>query len=402
VTDLTTERPTERPDPGPPSGLCDPFGQPVEQPPVLSGGVELTRLMALARLTAPQALEIGAGVLAEAARRSEPDTGSPGSRPLGIGRVLIGDDGRVGLGPAVDGGSDGRPRGSGPTGRPLEAVLADVAAAARHRARRPDPAADDLVAVLDDAVRDLPAAGVHVIARQLQDAAAAIDRGAVRAELAALVRAIGGTAGSAGGSGPGGSPPTVGRPAPARRATREDSRRAGRRVGAWLLSIVVLAVIVLLEAALLRTRIATDIGLLMDAGGRGSAPSAAPPPDGLPLVSAAPAAAGNVTGVDLRPLAQCTPGTPCTFRVLVRLLPGARPQDVTWSYRIVDRCTGATATAPGGSVAVPAGGDRAEAVGTLALPGARAVAVVAVTGHPAVAASAPVLAGSCLPHPQAE
>jgi hypothetical protein len=160
--------------------------------------------------------------------------------------------------------------------------------------------------------------------------------------------------------------------------------------------VLVLAAVVLLEVAILRDDIATDIDLLLDAGRGESSTSAAPEPDGRPIAPVAPAAAGSVTAVDLRPLAQCAPGASCTVRLEVRLLPGADPQAVTWSYRIVDRCTGATGSAPGGTVAVPAGGDRALAVGAVALPAARAVAVVAVTDLPAVAASPPVLVGSCL------
>ena len=110
----------------------------------------------------------------------------------------------------------------------------------------------------------------------------------------------------------------------------------------------------------------------------------------------APAAAGSVAAVDLRPLAQCAPAAPCTLRLLVRLVPGADPQTVTWSYQLVDRCTGAATTVPGGTVTVPAGAQRAAAVGTVALPDQRSVAVLAVTSSPATAASAPVSAGSCL------
>ena len=101
--------------------------------------------------------------------------------------------------------------------------------------------------------------------------------------------------------------------------------------------------------------------------------------------------------MDLRPLAECTPGVPCAVRVLIRVVPGAGPQVVTWSYRVVDRCTGAVVSAPGGSVAVPADQERVAVVGTVALPAAAAVAVVAVTDAPAVAASAPVLLGTCGP-----
>jgi hypothetical protein len=147
----------------------------------------------------------------------------------------------------------------------------------------------------------------------------------------------------------------------------------------------------------LRDKIGTDVGLLLDAGRSGATPSDEPEPDGLPIPLPAPATAGPVAAVDLRALTECAPGAPCTVRVLVRLEPAAQPRVVTWSYRLVDRCTGAATTAPGGTVTVPPGGTQATAVGTVDLPAVPAVAVVAVTGLPAVAAGPPVLTGSCLP-----
>jgi hypothetical protein len=276
------------------------------------------------------------------------------------------------------------------------AVLADIARAARLRA---GPAADPLLAQLDQAVAELPVAGVSAAARTLGEAAAGTDRTAVRAELCALTRAIAGHAGQAQGAGPAGGPSAATRPGTAPPAAPGGGRSARRRIGAWFLSILVLAGAVLLENALLRDKVATDIGVLLDAGRSGSTPSAAPKPDGLPVVPPAPAAASSVRGVDLRPLAECTPGLPCTVRVLVRVVPGAGPQVVTWSYRIVDRCTGAVVPVPGGTTSVPAGQERVAVVGTVALPTAQAVGVVAVTEVPAVAASAPVLMGSCVPPP---
>jgi len=252
------------------------------------------------------------------------------------------------------------------------------------------------VAELDRAVTELQAVDVPVVAQRLGEAAATIDRAAVRAELRALVRAVDGEAAPAGSFGPAGAPSTVVHAAPARHAPDAAARTARRRVGAWLLSVLVLAAVVLVEVVLLRGHIAADIGRLLNAGRSGSGPSAAPKPDGLPLVAPAPAASGSVTAVQLRPLAPCAPGAACSLRLLVTLLPGDGPQHVAWSYRIVDRCTGAMDVAPGGSIPVPAGGERAAAVGTIALPAVRAVAVVAVTSLPAVAASPPVLVGSCL------
>jgi hypothetical protein len=390
---LTTQREEARREPGPASEPADRSEPPpAEPPPAFPGGVELSRLIALARLTAAQAVEIAAEVLAEAAGRSEPDT---------FGPVVIGADGRVVPGPAGDGRHNGKPAAAGSAGPAVAAVLADVAGAARLRGRRADPAAERLLAELDRVVTELPVTGVTAAAPALQEAAASVDRGAVRAELAALVRAVGERAGSPNGAGPARDPAPAVLAAPAGGATGGRTRSARRRVGAWLLSVVVLASVVTLEVAVLRDDIARDVGLLLDAGRSGSAPSAGREADGPPVEAPAPAAAGSVAAVDLRPLAQCTPGAPCTLRLLVRLLPGAEPQVVTWSYRIVDRCTGATDTAAGGSVTVPAGGDRAAAVGTVVLPAVQAVAVVAVVDVPAAAASPPVFAGSCASDRQA-
>jgi hypothetical protein len=404
VTDLTTARVTGRDEPDPVPDVPDRPEPPPRDPPSAAGGVALTRLLSLARLTPPQALEIGAGLLAEAASCGATDTVGTEDGRLVVGQVVVGADGRVVLGRPADGGRDGGPS----TGRAVEAVLADVAAAARPRPRArgpaPAPAADPLLALLDRAVADLPVAGVPAVARVLAEATAAIDRGAVRAELAALVRAAGGTAGAAGGAGAAGSPSGVavaGR-AVAGRAGDGAGRTPVRRIGAWLLSVVVLAGVVALEVVLLRDDIAKDIGLLLDAGRSGSAASTAAEPDGLPVVPPAPAANGAVTGVDLRALAACTPDAPCGLRLQVEVAPGAEAQVVTWSYRVVDRCTGATQTAPGGTVTVPVGGTRAAAVGTLQLPAAPAVAVLAVTDLPAAAASQPVLVGSCRPDPAAQ
>ncbi|MGY1823216.1 hypothetical protein [Geodermatophilus sp. SYSU D00079] len=392
MTDLTTAR---APGSDGPDLVPDVPDRPEPRPgtpPLDAAGVPLPRLTSLARLTPAQALEVGAQVLAEAAR-GEGTAAGDGRVP--VERLVVGADGRVTLTPPVHGSPDGRP------GTPVAAVLADVAAGARVRPRRADPAAERLLAPLDRAASDLAVEGVAEVARTLAEAAVALDRAAVRSELGALVRAAGGAV--APGRGPGAAGRPVDRPAagPVARAGAGAARSPVRRIGAWLLSVVVLAGVVTLEVVLLRDDIARDIGLLLDAGRSGSAPPTAAEPDGLPVVPPAPAAAGAVTGVDLRPLSPCAPGAPCDLRLLVQVAPGAEPQVVTWSYRVVDRCTGATETAPGGTVTVPAGGTRAAAVGILPLPAGPAVAVLAVTDLPATAASSPVLVGSCRPDPGA-
>ena len=103
----------------------------------------------------------------------------------------------------------------------------------------------------------------------------------------------------------------------------------------------------------------------------------------------APTAAGTVTGVDLRAVNQCTPDAECAVRLQVALQPTAVPQTVTWGFQVFDRCTGATTTVPGGEVTVPADGDRAVAVVSVALPPGEALAGLARTDLPSTAASAP-------------
>ena len=398
VTDLTTGHPAELRDAVPAPGLSDGYdGPPVEPVAAGSDGVELTRLLALVRLSAPQALEVAAAVLAEAARAEVSDDRGPGGAPVAPEQAVVGADGQVVLAPAPDGRQSGGAQPPGRATAALTTVLADLAASARRPGRPVDPRAAQLLAVLDTAATELPDAGVPAVAGRLQEAAVAIDRGAVRTELAALVKAIRQRAGT--GAGGAQTSATAGRGAPAGRAARGDTRTAVRRIGAWLVSVLLLAAVVTVEVVVLRDDIAADIALLLDAGRSGSpSSSTGAKPDGLPVVPPAPAAAGSVTGVDLRPLTRCAPAAPCTLRLMVRLVPAPQPQTVTWSYRIVDRCTGATtATVPGGTVTVPARSRGAATVGTVALPKLPAVAVVAVTGHPAAAASQPVSAGSCLP-----
>jgi hypothetical protein len=395
MTDLSIEPVTER-CPSEPGTASDRFDRDERWPadPPSHRGVRLTRLIGLAVLTAPQVLEIGAGLLAAVARRSESGTDALGGQ-ITTDQAVIDTDGRVMLGhPSLD-----EPNGRSSsrvvsTVTAVETLLADLAGAGR--ARRADPATDQLLAELDRAITLLPVAGVSEVAQMVQIGCAAIDRTVVRAELAALVSAIVESPGSARGNEPTGGLPSGVR-GTEHGSTSGGTPTTGRRIGAWLLSVVVLAAVVLLEVAFLRDDIVADVDLLLDAGRSGSRPSTAPEADGLPVASFAPEAAGVVTAVDVRILEPCTPGAPCTVRVLVSLVPGPDAQVVTWSYRVVDRCSGTTNTAPGGSVTVPPGARRAEAVSIVALPPTTAVAVVATTDRPAVAAAPPVLVGSCKP-----
>ncbi len=399
VTDRTTQRAIECPEPDPAPGhpgRREP--QPVDPPSIPSDSVELDRLIARAQLTLAQAVELGAGVVAEARRRSGLDAGEPGHEPVIAGPLLIGADGRIVPLPCPDGRPD---RGPAAAGALVGEVLAGIADAVRSRARAAGPAAEQLLAELDRAVAELSVAGVPGAARTLQEAAGAIDRRAVRAEIGALVRAIGADVRPAGGIEPTGAWPASARASPAWRTGTGRTSTARRQIGAWLLSLVVLAGVVVLEIAFLRGHIVADVGQLLKAGRGGptSSPSAARTPDGVPVIEPAPASAGRVAGVDRRAFSPCAPGSPCTVRIAVRLTPGTGRQIVTWTYRIVDRCTGTSVEAPGGSVALPPGEQQAAAVATVPLPTMPGVALIAVTDKPAAAASPPVVVGSCPSRP---
>jgi hypothetical protein len=346
--------------------------------PSAAPGVPLSRLLALARLAPAQALEVGAGLLAALVERPEADAGTVVTE-----RIRIDGDGRVVLetGPAHGHQTS------------VAGVLGELAGAARERADEHDPAAEGLLAELDRATAEVRATGVRAAACRLQRVCDDIDRAAVRAELAALVGTLLASVSGAGGAAPGN--PTGRRERTVAVPPGARTRGTARRVWAWLLSITVLVSVVALEVSLLRDDIVADVNLLLEAGRSSSEPPATEEPDGLPVEQPAPPSAGSVAGVDLRLLQACTPGTPCAVRVFVRLVPTPDPQTVAWSFRLMDRCTGATTTAPGGTLTVPAGAGQAAAVGTVALPEWAAAALVAVTDRPAVAAAAPVLVGTC-------
>ncbi|MFC5233874.1 hypothetical protein [Pseudonocardia zijingensis] len=320
--------------------------------------VDLRRLLAVARLTPAQAVALGTDVLA-ALEDPEAAAGSA---------VLVGPDGRA------------RVAGSGPAGS-HEARLATAAAVLDElRAATDGEAASSLERA---AAETRSPEGRLAFAAAILREADAPEGAQARAELSTLVRVLTGVA----------QPIVAPSPPPRRRTRPRRTRRARARAlvarsWKWGLSLVLLVAIVGVEIAFLQDRIAEDVQAVLDAGRSAAAPAT---PTGLPpVVPPEPAAAGPIDRVDLRPVQPCAPGTACALRTQVVVQPQAGPQTVTWNMRILDRCTGVATTVPGGSVTVPPGGDRADAVGTVALPDAGALAVVAVATAPATAASAPV------------
>lgn len=123
-------------------------------------------------------------------------------------------------------------------------------------------------------------------------------------------------------------------------------------------------------------------------------PSPGRPASGLRAVPVvAPPAAGPITGIELQPLrGSCRPGAVCPVQVTVRLQPQPSAQEVRWSFRVFDRCTGATRVVPGATATALAGWAYVFASSSPSLTANHPQALVAVTEAPAAAASPAVLA----------
>ena len=117
------------------------------------------------------------------------------------------------------------------------------------------------------------------------------------------------------------------------------------------------------------------------------------PPGQVPVF--APAAAGSVKGVALKAnSASCTPGSSCTFNVVVTFAVAGTSHDVTWSFKTVDLCTAKVTDFSGGVITADGTWNTTDGNTTVSLPAAKGqLAVVALSG-PDVAASTPVLLGT--------
>lgn len=180
-------------------------------------------------------------------------------------------------------------------------------------------------------------------------------------------------------------------PAPEDGVQRPALRVVLRPVWRAIAALVVLAAAVLLEFVFLHDRLASDVRLL--GGQQPGTPSTASVRTPQPVEAPAPASAGAVSGVELRALLSCDPGTRCGVAVLVRLLAQPQPVTVRWEFQLTDRCTGARTTTPGGTVVAAPGDRELTVVDQVPLPAARALAVHVVTASPAQAAGAPLLVG---------
>lgn len=110
-----------------------------------------------------------------------------------------------------------------------------------------------------------------------------------------------------------------------------------------------------------------------------------------PVKRLAPLKAGAVTQVKVATSEPCRRGAVCPVRVDVHLQPEAAARQVSWSLRVVDRCTGKTYPRSGASVVAEPWWRQVYGLSRTALPKGRALAIIAVTKAPARAASQPLL-----------
>jgi tRNA A-37 threonylcarbamoyl transferase component Bud32 len=118
-----------------------------------------------------------------------------------------------------------------------------------------------------------------------------------------------------------------------------------------------------------------------------------------PVPELGPPRAGAITGVSLRPLTACVPGSACMLRVTARIAPSTSSREVVMQVSVANRCTGAIRTAPAETVTAQPGWTSVFVTSSVRLPKAGSLAAVAVTTAPARAASPPLLVpatgGSC-------
>lgn len=111
----------------------------------------------------------------------------------------------------------------------------------------------------------------------------------------------------------------------------------------------------------------------------------------------APRQAGVVTGVELQPAGDCTPGALCAVTVTALFRPAATAQAVTWRVGTATSCNGSVSWSPPVSVTAQPGWTRVYASSSVQVPRRPAVALVATTTAPARAQSPPVpVTGSSL------
>lgn len=201
--------------------------------------------------------------------------------------------------------------------------------------------------------------------------------------------------------------PTSGWFPPVRSAWHSRRRRPSRRQGAFALLAIVVLIGSVVAAPRAWEQLSRGWNALLDpvnSSAQNLIEPVSPPPEPAdtagagtggvqpaPVDTGAPAAAGRIAGVTASFAdGSCSPGKPCAVRVDVRLDPSATVDAVTWKLNVYDRCSGEVRE--GGDVTMPAepGRDGVYGLSRTTLPAGSALAVAAVTSAPAVAASEPL------------
>ena len=122
-------------------------------------------------------------------------------------------------------------------------------------------------------------------------------------------------------------------------------------------------------------------------------PTPAPKPSGPPNFG--PASSGDVKSVQIAANGGCAVGGSCATEVTVKTSTAAAPNDVTWTIKSYDPCTGTVADVGTDKVTEQKGWNTVIGDRTVTLPASRGqLQVVAVTTAPATAASPPLAVGS--------
>ena len=349
-------------------------------------GMAVHRFLRIVSLTPAQAVALAADVVADLVA----SVAVHGVADFDVRNVRVGPDGRARLAGTRSVDPDAVPavdlpavaalleslRAATATGPSSAPGLLDVLERAAAQARRPGGGIAAVARILDEADQHLREQARSELARLVERASGAVPAVSALPALPALP-AVSALPARVGASGISWERPS--------RGVGAVVRSGVRRTWRWALSIAVLLAVIAVELVVLRDGLGRDVEALLRAG-RSDASSAAHL-DLPPVAAPAPAAAGTIVRVDVRPLARCVPGRACVVRTMILLQPQTRPYTVSWTFQVVDRCNGRSTTVPGGSVAVPSRAARIDRVSAVALPAGQALAVMALTSWPAQAAS---------------
>ncbi len=128
----------------------------------------------------------------------------------------------------------------------------------------------------------------------------------------------------------------------------------------------------------------------------GSSPAPTRSPGAAALPNLGPAAAGIITGVDVKPDGACDVGGSCRLQVDIHVTPQPADHDVSWAFKIFNRCTSGLTDAPGSTFTAKGPWNLLSVSSSITLPASRGqLAVYAVTTSPSTAYTAsPLLLGN--------